>query len=119
MKWSALIILVTALSVYSPFASTQSCEESSCCTQMEACCGHCVCPATTASCGVAKPAPLDQQAMARTAQAPARTEVMLFSLTFNHLSISFSATHHVAYLAESPPPKPAQPPQSRLCVWLI
>ena len=118
MNWRALILAVVALSVYAPFVKDSFCSEPACCAQMESCCDHCACPAKQA-CTVAKPVTVDQQALARTAELTPRITVELFTLaparaatlTLDQLSLS--------RLPESPPPRPAQPPQSRLCVWLI
>jgi hypothetical protein len=119
VKWYTLILLMTALSVYSPFVNASSCAASSCCVQMEACCGHCACPEDQ-SCSVAKPAPLDQQAVARTAHAPDRTERLLFSLSYNHLTISLSAiSRHGPLVSDSPPVDSSRRPRAQLCVWLI
>jgi hypothetical protein len=118
MNWRALILAVVALSVYSPFVNDSFCAEPSCCAQMESCCDHCDCPGKQ-SCSVAKPVTVDQQAIARAAELAPRIFVELFTLSPARVVTLAAHQQSLSWLPESPPPKPAQPPQSRLCVWLI
>jgi len=118
MNWRALIFAVVALSVYSPFVNDSFCAAPSCCAQMESCCDQCACPVKQA-CSVAKPVVVDQQAIARTAELAPRISVELFSLVPARLATLAADQRSLSRLPESPPPKLAQPAQSRLCVWLI
>jgi hypothetical protein len=117
MNWSALIVVVAAL-VYSFFANLTTCAEPSCCAQMEACCGHCACPAQQ-TCSVAKPVAIDQLAVATLVALSPRVAVELFTLHFDPLSALTSDRHPLAWMPESPPPDPGSAAQARLCVWLI
>jgi hypothetical protein len=118
MNWRALILLVVALSIYAPFAGQSTCAQPSCCAQMHSCCGHCSCPPKQ-TCSVAKPAAIDQQTLARTAQLPPRVEVELFTLALDRAQGFQSDRHVLSRLPESPPIDTSQASQARLCLWLI
>jgi hypothetical protein len=118
MNWRTLILLVVALSLFSPFVDASICAPTSCCAEMESCRGHCECPPKQ-TCSVAKPTTVDQQTVARGAQVSPRVQIELFTLALDPISALESDRHSLAWLPESPPPKPAQPPQARLCLWLI
>jgi len=71
------------------------------------------------TCSVSKPVTMDQQAVARTASVSPRVEVELFTLELDRLFVSRSGRSTLFRLPESPPLDNSQPPQARLCLWLI
>jgi len=111
----ALVLLLMAWTIFCPFATAKECAPTSCCAQMQSCCGHCHCTPHETCRAAQAPAPATQIATERLDLLP-RVDVILFALEFHHPASEFK---RASFAANSSLLDTSQVSRPRLCVWLI